>query len=88
MLLFLSISKRITCQGYFLFVTIWVWEGWFLPTIQWPEYRADYSSLGSAMIKENTLGFTVVTYFYPVCFIRKLNFVYYQLLHAVELFEV
>jgi hypothetical protein len=30
-------------------------------TARWPEYRADCSSSGSAMIKENTWGFTGVT---------------------------
>jgi len=36
-------------------------------TVQWPECRADYSYLGSAMIKEKTWDFTGVTVTFILC---------------------
>jgi len=85
MLLVLSISKRIT------------WQSFFLSPCGYR--RAVFCNNIGARIQsrllisrqchdqwENFEFYRGDCYFYAICFIKKLNCVYYQLLHAVKLF--
>jgi len=90
MLLILSISKGITWQSFF-------WGGGGVSPCGYR--RAVFCNNIGARIQSRLLismqchdqgeyFYGGDCYFYVICFIKKLNCIYYQLLNAVELFEV